>query len=69
MPQYILLSISPNLPPEQVIGADLTPELIQTIIQKYNDWTAKIQRLDGAASRYRKAERLEQAARRFGQAD
>ena len=42
MPQYILLSISPNLPPEQVIGADLTPELIQTIIQKYNDWTAQL---------------------------
>ena len=42
MPEYILLSISPNLPPEQVIGADLTPELIQTIIQKYNDWTAEL---------------------------
>jgi len=43
MPQYMLISQSPNLPPEQVIGAELTPELIQTIIQKYNDWTAQLQ--------------------------
>ncbi|MFN8005235.1 MAG: YciI family protein [Acidobacteriota bacterium] len=40
MPQYMVNSISAMEWPE---GFEVTPELIQSVIQKYNDWTAKLQ--------------------------
>lgn len=40
MPQFMLVSHDSAELPE---GFEITPELIQGIIQKYNDWIAKIQ--------------------------
>lgn len=40
MPQYMLNSISAMEWPE---GMEITPEMIQAVIQKYNDWTASLQ--------------------------
>ncbi len=40
MPQYMLNSISAMEWPE---GVEVTPEMIQTVIQKYNAWTKKLQ--------------------------
>jgi hypothetical protein len=40
MPQYMLISHHSAELPE---GFEITPEMIQGIIQKYNDWIAKIQ--------------------------
>ena len=40
MPQYMLNSISALEWPE---GFEVTPELIQSVIQKYNNWTKKLQ--------------------------
>ena len=40
MPQYMINSISSLELPE---GFEITPEMIQAIIQKYNDWTAKLE--------------------------
>jgi hypothetical protein len=39
MPQFMLISHHSNEMPE---GFEITPEMIQGIIQKYNDWMAKI---------------------------
>jgi hypothetical protein len=40
MPQYMINSISSLELPE---GFEITPELIQAVIQKYNNWTAKLE--------------------------
>jgi len=40
MPQYMLNSISAMEWPE---GVEVTPEMIQTVIQKYNAWAKKLQ--------------------------
>ena len=40
MPQYMLNSISALEWPE---GFEVTPELIQAVIQKYNNWTKSLQ--------------------------
>lgn len=39
MPQYMLISHHSGEVPE---GFEMTPEMIQAVIQKYNDWIAKI---------------------------
>lgn len=41
MPQFMLISHHPMEVPQDV---EFTPEMIQTIIQKYNDWAEKLQR-------------------------
>ncbi|MGE0884766.1 MAG: YciI family protein [Blastocatellales bacterium] len=41
MPQFMLLSIASMELPE---GFEITPEMIQGIIQKYNDWNASLQK-------------------------
>lgn len=40
MPQYMLNSISAMEWPE---GVEITPEMIQAVIEKYNNWTKKLQ--------------------------
>ena len=40
MPQFMLISHHPMEVPQDV---EFTPEMIQTIIQKYNDWAEKLQ--------------------------
>lgn len=41
MPQYMLISHDSGEVPE---GVEFTPEMIQTVIRKYNDWIAKLQK-------------------------
>ena len=41
MPQFMLISHHPMEVPQDV---EFTPEMIQTIIQKYNDWAEKLQK-------------------------
>src|SRR5262245_24886004 len=40
MPQYMLISQDSMEMPE---GIEFTPEMIQAVIQKYNDWANKLQ--------------------------
>ncbi len=41
MPQFMLISQDSTEMPE---GLEITPEMIQAIIQKYSDWADKLQR-------------------------
>jgi len=41
MPQYMLISHHPVETPEDV---EFSPEMIQAVIQKYNDWAEKLRR-------------------------
>ena len=41
MPQYMLISHHSQEMPE---GVEFSPEMIQAVIQKYNDWAEKLQK-------------------------
>ena len=41
MPQYMLISHHSQEIPE---GVEFSPEMIQAVIQKYNDWAEKLQK-------------------------
>jgi hypothetical protein len=58
MPQFMLISQDSMEIPE---GFEITPEIIQGIIQKYNDW-AEMQRLGGRPAEVGPPGQFEQAA-------
>ena len=42
MPQYMLIALAPAAAMENM-DAEISPEMIQAIIEKYNAWTEKLQ--------------------------